>query len=420
MNAVRLFLLVMVFFPSVTFGVIPAEIFPWATLYAFVATRYLDKTDAVLTAGMILILGLSVLWTQSMYPSSDALRSFLAYFNVIAVFVAVLNLPPAWIERTIRIARIILIFLVVLGLLQRFGLLGQFGALLSALVPRASGSSLVEMGNRGVTLLSSEPSRAGTELVLLYILYRLTRSPGMGFRPLDFALLAFLLLVVKAAQPLVFGVFAIGILVVQRPAHVVLLLVLFALVGISLPFISLDLGPSRALGQFEKVTAEDTLSAAVYLLANESGHRLLTVYAFFKFGLFHPFGAGVGAWQIASVQALNETGIDITQFRYFIIRGDGDVISVRGSGVLSNMMLDIGIFGVLAFLTWIFGLTRRLRIQGRTGNVLMVILLVKISFIGSVGEPLPWVVTALLFRHFAAQQAARRRPEHEPKPNATR
>lgn len=397
MNAIRYCLLTLALFPSVTFGILTAEIFPWAVLFALVSPRKIESKDALLTVFLLLILSLSAAWSFAAYRESDAVRSLGAYLNAIAAFVAFLFMSPAWVNRSIKLARKVFIFLLILGLAQYTELLQSLDDLLSLLVPRATGGNLAEMGGRGVTLLSSEPSRAGTELVFFYLLFRLTHPSKKSFILTDIALIGYLLLIIKAAQPLALGMFAIGLFVTRSPMQVMFLILAIMIT----PFASMDIGGSRVLSLIGHLFSQQSFSAALSFLMNESGHRLLTIYAFFLSGMVNPLGMGVGNWPIASIQAIKETGFDTTQLRYFMLYGNGDAISVRGSGVLPNMMLDIGILGTSFFLYWIFAISKRFRLRSRVTFLIMLILLVKISFFGSVGEPLPWIVTALILRHNA-------------------
>lgn len=409
MNFARYGLLVLAFFPSVTFGLIYAEIFPWATFFALISLRFIDRNDAVLTSILITLFLLSAAWSMTTNPQSDAIRSLAAFLNPILVFVALLNVSDEWVRRGIKIGKRVLIFLLCLGVGQLLGLLAPIDGLLSTLVPRASASALTNLGGRGVTLLSSEPSRAGVEIIYLYLLYRLTMRPTRSLIPEDFGILLFIVVAIKAAQPFAFSVLVLGILIVKRWYHVVILLLLLPLASL----IELGSSGSRVFRLAEGIS-QLGFSEAVYYVANESGHRLLSIYAFFKYGLYFPLGGGIGNWALTSIDAIELTGVDISGFRYFIIHGGGNIIGVRGSGMLSNLMLDVGIAVTGFFLFWIFRLTRRYRQTDHVTRAVLTILLLKISFIGSVGEPIPWVVTALVLRHNYLQLKAKESERLEP------
>lgn len=394
MKLVRYALLLLCFFPSITFGVLQAEIFPWAILFFIVSIHLIQPRLLVSSGLLILPLLISASITTTAFAGADSIRSVAAYLNVVTAFIVFLSLRPDDVEASCRLVKTVLIVLIIIGFLQFFSLMNIFEGILSFLVPRGSVSSLSYMGDRGVTLLSSEPSRAGVEIVYLYVLCRLVFIKEKFGIFLDIMCIAFLIVIIKAVQPLAFGLFAVSLFLIKKPSHAVIVLFIL-LSGLAL---GLNIEGGRAVVLLEALAASGSVSEAIFLLANESGHRLLTTYAFTAYGLQHPFGAGVGMWPVASIEALRATGVDITQLRYFLIHGDGNYISVRGSGLLSNMMLDVGIIGTSAFIYWVFYASRNVRRKDKTTILVLLLLFVKISFIGSVGEPLPWIITALALK----------------------
>ncbi|WP_371396489.1 hypothetical protein [Fretibacter rubidus] len=394
MKLVRNALLLLCFFPSITFGVLAAEIFPWAILF-FIASIHLIQPRLLVSSGMLILpLLISAAVATTNFSGADSLRSVAAYLNVVAAFIVFLSLRQDAVEASCRLVKNVLIFLIVMGVLQFLNLLGFLEGVLSFIVPRASVTSLSEMGNRGVTLLSSEPSRAGVEIVYLYVLCRLVFIKEKFGIFLDILCIVFLLTIIKAVQPLAFGIFAVSLFLIKKPSHAVAVVAIL-LIGLTL---GVNVEEGRAVVLLETLASSGSFSDAIFFLANESGHRLLTTYAFTAYGFQNPFGAGVGMWPIASIEALRATGVDITQLRYFLIHGDGNYISVRGSGLLSNMMLDVGIVGTSAFIYWVFYATRNIRRKDKTTILVLTLLFVKIAFIGSVGEPLPWIITALALK----------------------
>lgn len=394
MSILQRILLFLCFFPSITFGIISAEIFPWAILFFIVSIRIANKNDTLLTVALFFLLFLSAASSIITNPESDATRSLAAYINPIAAFIAFLNMPAGWVERSVSLAKKILIVLLALGIAQYIGLTRPFETILQSLVPRASGGALLDFGGRGVTLLSSEPSRAGVELVFLYFIWRLTQPPSAGRVAIDLTFVAYIVLFIKAAQPAAFAVITIGIFLMRRPMHLVPLV--FAAMLASL----IEFGPerNRILLLLSNIFSSGSVSDTLMLLVNAAGPRLVSIYAFFTWGIFNPFGSGIGSWPVSSVAALDASGVDLSQISYFQILGAGNSVEIRGSGLLTNLMLDVGVFGTMLFLLWIFAVTRRHRKNDRITLIVMSILLLKIAFVGSIGEPLPWIAAALVLR----------------------
>ncbi len=362
-------------------------------MFAIASLRYIGKKEATLTAALILAMLISAGWSLMTLRGSDAVRSLAAYLNFVLAFVTFMNLSERWQRRAIDVGCKTLGFFVCLGIAQILGILDTIDGLLSTLVPRATASALTNMGGRGVTLLSSEPSRAGVEVVYLYLLYRLIVRRRRSLIVEDVGLLVFLAVVIKAAQPFAFGVLAVGMLFVRRWYHVAFVIFVMQLA----PLVHLGNSDSRIFVLLNSVK-EMGLSEALFFVANESGHRLISIYAFFIYGFLNPLGGGIGSWAVSSIEAIRVAGVNISEFRYFTVHGDGNIIGIRGSGVLSNMMLDGGIILTAIFLYWLFGITKRYRTWDHVTWVIMVTLLFKISFIGSIGEPIPWVVSALVLR----------------------
>ena len=160
----------LVFFPSVTFSLLAdIEIFPWALLYVlFEGLR--------LSYFLILILFAFFLsWLVNINISNldplQVLRSLLAFLNPLFIFVLLsCQAGEKVIVNFIKLLRYIFWFLMIIGFIQYSGLGVYIDILFNFLVPRASGSVLG--GVRGVTLLSSEPSRAGYEFLFICLGYR--------------------------------------------------------------------------------------------------------------------------------------------------------------------------------------------------------------------------------------------------------
>ena len=397
-------LLVLCFFPSITFGVISAEIFPWAILFFIFSIRKIARQDFIFSCALIFFLSLSALTSFLLNPESDAIRSFAAYLNPIVAFIAFLNMPESWVYRSIKLVKKILLALVLLGIAQYVGILRPFEPVIQALIPRASGGTLSEFGGRGVTLLSTEPSRAGVELVFFYFIWRMTQPAKFGTVKIDIAFLAYIAFILKAAQPMAFGFVVIGLLITRRPVH----LVPFVLAALIAPLVELNESNNRLLLLATKVFSSGSLSDTMLVLVNAAGPRLISIYAFITSGFSNPIGYGVGNWPVSSILALDATGYDLDQISYFRVLGEGNSIGIRGSGMLTNLMLDIGFVGTLFFIFWIFSITRRFRTNERRTLILMIVLLFKISFIGSIGEPIPWIAAALILRFNKAEWRSRR------------
>jgi len=358
--------------------------------------RRIDKVTIFL---LLIFVANSLYFTISLIISDNAfnfdlVRSLAAYFNIILIFTCILNLPQKQIKKLTQIVHIIFFVLLGIGILQYLALLINMTDTIQFLVPRAQGAALESMGGRGVTLLASEPARAGIELAFLYLFIRLNRTTTKWNVVYDIAILGYIVVIIKAASAALFILFILMLLIANRPKDI-FIWIFVAIMGLFFFDIKLS---GRFITLIASLSEFDTIKAAIFFIANESGHRILALYSFVKAGILMPIGYGIGNWQEASIMAIKNSGINFSDFRYFQIRGNGDAISVRAPGVIPNLMLDVGIIGVAFFCYWIFYVTKKFRKHCTHSTIILIILFVKITLFGSLGNPVPWVITALLLR----------------------
>ena len=87
--------------------------------------------------------------------------------------------------------------------------MGALGQIISFLIPRGSGEALSDSG-RGVTLLATEPARAGAELSLIYFIVRSTIRKHLQII-LDLIMLIYLAVILKSSTAL--GFFGLSLIV---------------------------------------------------------------------------------------------------------------------------------------------------------------------------------------------------------------
>ena len=187
----------LIFFPSITFSIISAEIFPWALIYALTKFKALNYKLLVI-AIIIAVSSLYVTIRFDGYYLSETIRSAAAYINPLMIFFVLLRIDESEVFKLNRLLQSVLIGLFILGILQYFSLLSFAEPLIQFLVPRGSGDLLSSI--RGVTLLSSEPSRASTEYVFLYAAWRsMAKASPQKLLILDMLIAFFIILIIKSA-----------------------------------------------------------------------------------------------------------------------------------------------------------------------------------------------------------------------------
>lgn len=397
----------LLFFPSITFGLLSAEVFPWGIVFSALFMRTCSKCMLVLVA---LLCASSFYVLFELLDSdgglrTDMLRSLAAYLNVILVAQTILSLKKSKVIYLCLLSRKIFWGLLGLGVIQSFGS-DILGAFIQILIPRGGGSALVEI-NRGVTLLATEPARAGIEFTLIYLIYRLARPAKIKDIFIDILVIIYQALIIKSASGLAFTLGAFIIVYFRMRTDIVSLFVMAVLSAVFV-YIGLAILPKvggRAGDLLLHLTSFDSLSDSLFYLANESGNRLLALYSFFLSGLYHPFGFGIGSWPYSSMISLVESGLDYRDFRFFDVVTENTLRPFRGPGVLSNLFLDVGVLGS-AILCYLFS---RVLLNYNSFSPLSIkafwIFLFKISIFGSPGNPIVFVFFIVVFCVAPAQKA---------------
>lgn len=381
----------LIFFPSVTFGVMQAEVFPYAILYALllhIRTRL--SILLYLAIGTLVVSSIfSLFQSGSWLLLGEVTRSLAAYLNPLLVFSVLLNAQSKEIDSLVKISKHLIVFLLVLGTLQHIGFMKIINPVFEFLVPRSSATSL---GYRGITLLSTEPARASVEFIFLYLVVRVSWMPRKYRLLFDMAMLVIIFFVFKSATGIIIAFVFLAIF--NRK----LTFILFCLTILLSPLITETFSLGRGFDLFVEVLSLPQ-DQAFQLIMNTSGNRLVSIISAFHYGWQFPFGGGVGNWQETSALALGLTGIDSSQLNYFNAEWKDGSLSFRASGYMSNLMLDIGIIGVLMMTVLIFYLSSSYCWSSPFHRRLMLFFLFNIFFIGSVGTPVVWIVTAIIFRY---------------------
>lgn len=382
------FPLLLLFFPSVTFNLLTAEVFPWATIVFLIYTRKYHAWLLLFSAYLFISALIVIAITDEFF---EAIRSLSAFLNALLGFELVLMLSNKHIKQLLLLLKYIFISLFILGFLQYFSAIDFLDPLISFLVPRASSSSLSFMG-RGVTLLSSEPARAGVELVFIYLVVKTVFINKQLHFYADVFIALFLLFVIQSSMAMM--LFLVYTILAYR-LKLVLIIVLGMLI---FPFLNIG-GSGRAFNLVIELMEQSSYKDALYILFNTSGHRVISIFSSYTYGLLNPFGGGVGNWMNSSIDALNMTGIDLSDMNYFKRYGDGEAVSIRASGYVTNLMVDTGVVGTLLFFYYLQKRFKKFSAFLKEKKEIFWLFIVKILFVGSVGTPVSFICVALIMRY---------------------
>ncbi|MEM6686247.1 MAG: hypothetical protein AAF617_10730 [Bacteroidota bacterium] len=384
------------FFPSITFGTIEAEVFPWGIMLSGLILYKQKKINAYfvlfLTALLLNIVLFSIInITDLRIP--EVIRSCLAYLNSAICFVAFYQASENSILKTIRLVKSIFIFLLVLGILQAYGFIGFLDPIFKFLIPRASSESLAHVW-RGVTLLSTEPARAGVSLTFLYIVVRTVYIKKRKIL-IDFLFLVYMLIILKSIMAL--SIYIIYLVFVYR-----FRLVKVIIAGaVFLLFMDTYSGSGRAFQMVKKLQKQESFEDAQMVVIDLAGPRIISIYSSWLYSSDNVLGGGIGRWRTTSVEALKMTKMDFSKINYFKFKGDSKPIPIRSSGYVSNLVLDTGYFGVFIFLIFVLSILKRFwRVDDDSKNIILIFLF-KILFIGSVGPPVAWIAAIITLKYIS-------------------
>ena len=382
----------LIFFPSITFGLSNTEVFPYAGLYSAIKLRRIRLGLLIIIALLILSVMYGIFKHQNA-ETIEVFRSLLAYLNPLLVFVAILRVSQEEIWLLNRMIINLVYAFCVLGLLQHFGLLSIFESIFSFFVPRSSGEA---MGFRGVTLLSTEPARAGVEFSFLYFYVRRFKITPRRHALFDFIALAFSLVIFKSAT--VFFLLGSYLFIAHFRRAVIIFPFILIIISIALNYF--DNRVVLLINNIISMPIEDSS----WLVMNTSGNRVISIYAAVVFSMENLFGGGIGFWKFTSLKALELTNVDYMQLTYFkrAMRDYGTISGFRCSGYLTNLLMDMGFGGVIAVLVYLLSEIKKtvgsMKHLIKDEMAFFMIFLVNISIVGSVGAPVPWVVAAIYFR----------------------
>lgn len=373
---------IFLFLPSVTFNLLKAEIFPWAILkYCFMRQRF--SVGEVILISTILLGSIIGIVTYSPFA---VISSAASYLNPLLAFILVLKSSPYFTNKIVSINNKMFCFLIFLGALQFSGLLSVLNPIFELLMPRGSFETLGS--GRGVSLLSSEPSRGSQELVFMYAVlvcngqYRGTRFKGTLLQDLFF--IAFIALVCRSGTGMAF---ALLFFCVRRP------LVFFPVAAIFGMFLINELSEIRAAGLMLNLLSQQSFFDFARELILQSGFRLISVVSAYVYAINNFFGHGIGSWTDQAVTSYLMAGFSVSDTNYFHYNHNSEFVNLKPTAFMALVALEFGLIGMLIVSSYIF---MRIRSIIKTNLAITSIFLMSIFCVGSVGNPIPWICMALV------------------------
>ncbi len=383
-------LFILLFFPSITFSLSSAEVFPWGIIFS----SYYILNNKTLSGRFIcvffIISSSAIVFGLCKQLSSDIFRSVAAYLNVISVYFVLIN-DKFNIENRLKIVNHVFIFLLLLGIFQSINLLFYLEPIIKLLVPRGNISSLSE--SRGVSLLSSEPSRAANELIFIYLVVRFFKLNDKKKIIFDMMFVLYLIVFIKSTT----GVFLFFVFLIIYYLIFGKFKVLSLILGVMFLFLffSFDISNSniRAINVIHNLYLMNDFTNIYHFILNQSGFRVISMISAYNYGFTHFFGGGVGQWQDSSLIALSNINAYEYKINYFIFTCNDLICSVRPTSFISSLMLDVGWIFTMMILLLLFYKNIKITKENISYFLFFIFCLL---FSSSVGNPIPWVCLCLI------------------------
>ena len=400
MGLFRKILAFLIFVPNITLGTnTPGlgrpEIFPWAGMYAV-------RKDMRLTIRYILFLGYITLSAALFFlqgnPWAIPLRSWLALVNASVIFFTIIHIEDEEFKFINRAFLYVFAANVFVTLLQTFHIFPQsLVRLMNFFIERWEPTSW-ENG-RGSGGLFAEPSyyAFGVHHYFAYalLLFDIKQRSRIGLI-LTAAMAVYDMTVVRSLT----GLIIMTIYVVShqdwRKAWKGTLAILA--VGLTALYFYGQSNPlPRALDFVYNVFFEQRYKDLFTYVTWEGGIRTVSLLASYPFGIFHPFGWGIGSWPQGSITALLDMGLSEIEVAFFEQYTPYD--GFRPTAYSADLFLEAGVVGWLLFAGAMYPyVVNKAMWQNANTRAIVVLFLFNMLILGTIGDPLPFLFLALAYR----------------------
>lgn len=378
------------FFPSINFSLIKAEIFPWPLLVTLLHPIRLKIDDLVLLFLLFFNFSIAIL----LYPNFNTVVTAASYLSPLLAYIFIKNASQTLLSRILDIIPSLFWFLTILGCAQYLGLLSIFEPIFDMLLSR--GGSTVFGAGRGVMLLSTEPSRAGVEYLFIAAVYFMV-SPSLKMRlMIIFVALVVIVFLIKSSVALLFlCLWLLFLHPVKSVAFFFILISVFVLHGAII-----NVENFRSMSMILGIIDSDSFYDTFIFLLQQSGFRFISVYSAYFYSLNEVFGNGVGSWVYVAADSYKMAGFQPDQISFFRYYYDSSFISLKPTAFFALVALELGIPGLIVgvcYIGWQFnGCSFPLQSYQRAT---ILIFFVSVFLLGSVGNPVYWAAFALSLRY---------------------
>lgn len=389
----------LVFLPNVTpfKQLFSSEIFPWAFVYSL-------RKNMTLPIGYLVFLMYMLLSAVYIFSTGVGfmvpVRAFFALLNATLIFFVIIRSEDKEFQQLKQVFLWIFVINIVVSILQYLAIFPSFitpvvRIFIDRFVDEPHGAG------RGVPALFAEPSYASFAIHYFFAFamfhYKVEAKSVLGYLAL-LGLIIFDIFIIRSITGLV--MVTVYFLSLQQWKYIWRGAVILVVLGLIVIYLSKRFGETpRAIEFLYDLIYNQEYKDPMPFLLNESGFRIISVWASYVYGFTHPLGSGIGGWVLASLQSMDDIGVPATEIGFFAEFSGGEFDGVRPTSFVADLFLEMGWIGflvfILAFYRFIFSKTLFSNVESRP---IAVLFLFNLFVVGTIGDPLPFIFLAMVYR----------------------
>lgn len=392
----------LLFFPSITFGLLPAEIFPWAFIVSLYHYPIIKNKIIILPILFVPSLLLAVNDGVDIIGISRSLFSFL---NSLLIFFVIIKLNYHRFNLIIKILKYSIFLTIFISIIQF--IYSDINRYLLYLVPRLEIylSGILQAQGKGFSGLSTEPSRQAIELVILFsTVIAISKYTKLRVIFLEVILLLYLLFINSSATGVAFYlIYLLKYFFNFKIFLAFILIIIFTLFIYLFPWQSLNI---RGVNVISDIITTGISSDTIFdLLFDKSGFRFSTVIAVYSNPTL--LGYGLGNWGFGMIESLSMSPYLYEFNEYFDWACGGEPCAIRASSFVSAMVLEAGVIVTLIILFILIKEKNKVSKEEiifhqftRPNLSSFIPVIFSLLLIGDTGNPIPFIALAILTRIF--------------------
>jgi hypothetical protein len=395
----------LIYLPNVTpFKMLfKSEIFPWAFVYSLRRSFTIPLGYSIFLVYMLLS---AVYILSKGEPILVPARALFALLNVTFIFFCILKVDDKEFSQLQKAFTWVFGINVVLSLIQYFGLFPSFLTPFMRIFIDRFTDEPHGLG-RGVAALFAEPSYASLSIHYYFayfmLQHRIDQKSLLGYGAILLMILFDLFIIRSITGLVMIFVYYVSL---QERKYIVRGAVVLLFVGLLVLYLAKQTDePPRAVDFLYSVVYDQEYKDPLPFLLNESGFRVISVWAAYVYGFANPLGSGIGGWGPASLIAMDAIGVPATEIGFFASYSGGDFDGVRPTSFIADIFLEMGWVGFVLFVLafWSY-MTNKTLFNNIYARPVLVMFYFNLFVMGTIGDPLPFIFLALAYREFFPPQ----------------